>query len=36
MGIRVNPRTTQRIAKAVIWSAAVLVLLLLFTIIIYI
>ena len=36
MGIRVNPRTTQKIAKAVIWSAAVLVLLLLFTIIIYI
>ena len=36
MGIRLNPRTTQKIAKTIIWSAAILVLLLLFTIIIYI
>jgi phosphate transport system permease protein len=36
MGIRLNPKTTQKIAKAVIWSAAILVLFLLFSIIIYI
>ena len=36
MRTRLNPRTTQQIAKAVIWSAAILVLLLLFSIIIYI
>jgi phosphate transport system permease protein len=36
MGIRLNPRTTQRLTQTVIWSAAILVLLLLFTIIIYI
>ena len=36
MGIRLNPKTTQKIAKAVIWSAAMLVLFLLFSIIIYI
>ena len=36
MGIRLNPKTTQKIAKAVIWSAANLVLFLLFSIIIYI
>ena len=34
--MRINPRTTQKIAKTIIWSAAILVLLLLFTIIIYI
>jgi phosphate transport system permease protein len=34
--MRLNPRRTQLIAKAVIWSAAILVLLLLFTIIVYI
>jgi len=36
MHIRVNPKTTQTIAKIVIWAAALLVLLLLFTIMIYI
>ena len=36
MGIRLNPKTTQKIAKVVIWSAAILVLFLLFSIIIYI
>ena len=36
MGIRLNPKTTQKIAKTVIWSAAILVLFLLFSIIIYI
>ena len=36
MGIRLNPRKTQIIAKTVIWSAAILVLVLLFSIIIYI
>jgi len=36
MGIRLNQKTTQKIAKAVIWSAAILVLFLLFSIIIYI
>jgi len=36
MSIRLNPKTTQKIAKVVIWSAAILVLLLLFSIIIYI
>jgi phosphate transport system permease protein len=36
MVIRLNPKTTQKIAKAVIWSAAILVLFLLFSIIIYI
>ena len=36
MGIRLNSKTTQKIAKAVIWSAAILVLFLLFSIIIYI
>jgi phosphate transport system permease protein len=34
--MRVNPRTTQKIAKTVIWSAAIIVLALLFSIIIYI
>ena len=34
--MRVNPRTTQSMAKAVIWSAAILVLVLLFAVIIYI
>ena len=34
--MRVNTRTTQSIAKAVIWSAAILVLVLLFAVIIYI
>ena len=36
MRIRLNPRTSQKIAKVVIWSAAVLVLFLLFSVIIYI
>jgi phosphate transport system permease protein len=36
MSTRLNPKTTQKIAKVVIWSAAILVLLLLFSIIIYI
>ena len=36
MRARLNPSITQKIAKAVIWSAAILVLLLLFSIIIYI
>ena len=36
MSKRPNARTTQKMAKAVIWSAAILVLLLLFSIIIYI
>jgi phosphate transport system permease protein len=36
MGIRLHPRTTQKIAKTVIWSAAILVLVLLFSIILYI
>ena len=36
MRVRLNPRTTQKIAKTVIWSAAILVLLLLFSIIIFI
>jgi phosphate transport system permease protein len=36
MSKRLNPKTTQKMAKAVIWSAAILVLLLLFSIIIYI
>jgi phosphate transport system permease protein len=36
MSIRLNPKTTQKIAKVVIWSAAILVLLLLFSIIVYI
>jgi phosphate transport system permease protein len=36
MRIRLNPRTTQKIAKVVIWSAAILVLFVLFSIIIYI
>ena len=36
MSTRLNPKTTQKMAKAVIWSAAILVLLLLFSIIIYI
>jgi phosphate transport system permease protein len=34
--MRLNPRTTQKIAKTVIWSAAILVIVLLFSIIIYI
>ena len=34
--MRLNPKSTQKIAKTVIWSAAILVLLLLFSIIIYI
>ena len=36
MRIRLNPRTSQKIAKVVIWSAAILVLLVLFSVIIYI
>jgi phosphate transport system permease protein len=36
MSKRLNPKTTQKMAQAVIWSAAILVLLLLFSIIIYI
>jgi len=36
MKIRLNPRTSQKIAKVVIWSAAILVLFLLFSVIIYI
>jgi phosphate transport system permease protein len=36
MRIRLNPRTSQKIAKVVIWSAAILVLFLLFSVIIYI
>ena len=36
MSKRLNPKTTQKMAKAVIWSAAILVLLLLFSIIVYI
>jgi phosphate transport system permease protein len=36
MSNRLNPKTTQKMAQAVIWSAAILVLLLLFSIIIYI
>jgi phosphate transport system permease protein len=36
MSTRLNQKTTQKIAKVVIWSAAILVLLLLFSIIIYI
>ena len=36
MRIRLNPRTSQKIAKVVIWSAAILVLFVLFSIIIYI
>ena len=36
MRIRLNPRTTQKIAKVIIWSAAILVLFVLFSIIIYI
>ena len=36
MSTRLNPKTTQKIAKVVIWSAAILVLLLLFSIIVYI
>ncbi len=36
MGIRLNPKQTQIIAKIVIWSAAIVVLILLFSIIIYI
>jgi phosphate transport system permease protein len=36
MGITLHPRVTQRIAKAIIWSAAILVLVVLFSIIIYI
>ena len=36
MGMRLNPKKTQLIAKAVIWAAAIIVLVLLFSIIIYI
>ena len=36
MRAKLNPKTTQKMAKTVIWSAAILVLVLLFSIIIYI
>jgi phosphate transport system permease protein len=36
MGMRINPRKTQLMARIVIWSAAIIVLVILFSIIIYI